>query len=132
MTALREPATALANWYQLRKSGGRVLAIYGLSPAAPPPGRSGGHELDLFHRHYNPATLAELAAFHLLDHRPLVDAGTAAGFREVTTTALETLRGWETSPGSDLPYALVGYRPLHHWPALVVLTRVDGSIRRPG
>lgn len=43
-------------------------------------------------------------------HDRLLTAASMAGFESVTVTALTMVRGWETSPGSHLPYALVGYR----------------------
>jgi hypothetical protein len=56
-------------------------------------------------------TRSALPAMQLRSHEPLVQAAAAAGFQPITITALETLRGWETSPGSDLPYALAAHRP---------------------
>jgi hypothetical protein len=64
----------------------------------------------LFERHYSPETREELTAMYLTDHRSLVTAADAAGFREVEVIPLEMVRGWETSPGSSLPYALTGTR----------------------
>ena len=108
---LREPTTAFGNWYHLLRPGGWVLALYGLAPTtSSDDADSDDHELDVFQRHYNRDTQAHLPAMHLADHDPLFEAAAAAGFCDVTTTALEALRGWETSPGSNLPYALVGYR----------------------
>ena len=111
---LREPGKAFRNWYELLSPGGRVVAIYGLSPAGsvPPPDTDDtGPEPNLFERHYTPGTQAVLPAMHLSDHESLRQMADAAGFRDVGVTPLEMVRGWETSPGSDLPYALVGYRP---------------------
>jgi SAM-dependent methyltransferase len=112
---LREPETAFRNWYELLSPGGRVVAVYGLSRAAEPgpPQASGGpsQEPTLFERHYTPETQAALPAMHLSDHEPLLRAAAAGGFRDLSARALEIVRGWETSPGSELPYALVGYRP---------------------
>ncbi len=111
---LREPETAFRNWYELLRPGGRVVAIYGLAPSPqdpPAPDTDATNEdVHFFERYYTPETQAALPAMHLSDHEVLVRAATAAGFRDVRTTALEMVRGWETSPGSNLPYALIGFR----------------------
>jgi SAM-dependent methyltransferase len=107
---LREPVTAFRNWYQLLRPGGRVLAIYGLAPAAPLDAGNDGPEPGIFERYYNHETQAELPAMRLADHAPLLEIATAAGFHNVTISTLDMLRGWETSPGSDVPNALVCYR----------------------
>lgn len=111
---LREPDRAFRNWYELLSPDGRVVAIYGLSPATQseqlPDADDPSAEAALFEVHYTSETRAALTAMHLSDHEPLLQAAASAGFRDVSTTALDIVRGWETSPGSDLPYALVGYR----------------------
>lgn len=107
---LREPVTAFRNWHHLLRPGGRILAIYGLAPAAPHDTADADSEPGPFERYYNHETQAELPAMRLADHSPLVEIATAAGFRNVTVSTLEVLRGWETSPGSDVPNALVCYR----------------------
>lgn len=93
---LREPERAFRNWWTLLRPGGRVVAIFGLAPAGGPP-EAGP---------YTPQTRAQLPAMHLTDHEFLRRAATAAGFGEVRVTPLNSLKGWETSPGSELPYAL--------------------------
>jgi len=113
---LRQPELAFRNWYKLLSPGGRMVAIYGLSAAArsePPPdagAEDSGQEPTLFERHYTPETREELTAMYLTGHEPLVTAADAAGFRDVAVIPLEMVRGWETSPGSDLPYALSATR----------------------
>lgn len=88
------------------------MAIYGLSAAEQPDGPA--PEVDdapaLFSRHYTSETRAALPAMRLFDHEPLRRAAEQAGLVGVTETPLERVKGWETSPGSDLPYALVGHR----------------------
>lgn len=109
---LRQPELAFRNWHKLLSPGGRMVAIYGLSAAAgpePPPDadpEDSGHEPTLFERHYTPQTRQELTAMYLTGHQSLVTAADAAGFRDVEVIPLEMVQGWETSPGSDLPYAL--------------------------
>lgn len=115
---LREPETAFRNWYELLRPGGRVVAIYGLAPSRPDFPALDTHgpdeDLDFFDRYYTPETQAALPALHLSDHEVVVRAATVAGFHHVRTIALEMVRGWETSPGSTLPYALVGFRTSGH------------------
>lgn len=112
---LREPERAFRSWYELLCPGGRVVAIYGLTPSlqdAPPPDNDASNQdRNFFERHFTAETQAALPAIHLSDHGLVLRAATAAGFRDVRTTALEMVRGWEVSPGSDLPYALIGFRP---------------------
>jgi SAM-dependent methyltransferase len=113
---LRQPQLAFRNWHKLLTPGGRMVAIYGLPAAAgsqPPPGadaKDSGHEPTLFERHYTPETQQELTAMYLAGHEPLVAAAGAAGFHHVEVIPLEMVRGWETSPGSDLPHALSATR----------------------
>jgi SAM-dependent methyltransferase len=113
---LRQPQLAFRNWYKLLTPGGRMVAIYGLSAAArtePPPdadAKASGQEPTVFERHYTPETRKELTAMYLTGHESLVTAAGAAGFRDVEVIPLEMVRGWETSPGSDLPYALSATR----------------------
>lgn len=113
---LRQPELAFRNWYELLSPDGRMVAIYGLSAAAgpePSPGaaaKDSGQEPTFFERHYTADIREELTAMYLADHQSLVTAADAAGFRDVEVIPLEMVRGWETSPGSDLPYALSGTR----------------------
>ena len=113
---LRRPELAFRNWYKLLAPGGRMVAIYGLSAAAglelPPDAgaKDSGQEPTFFERHYTPDVREQLTAMYLADHQPLVTAAEAAGFRDVEVIPLEMVQGWETSPGSYLPYALSGTR----------------------
>jgi ubiquinone/menaquinone biosynthesis C-methylase UbiE len=113
---LRQPDQAFRNWYKLLAPGGRMVAIYGLSAAAGPElppdagAKDSGQEPTFFERHYTPDVREQLTAMYLTDHQPLVTAAEAAGFRDVEIIPLEMVQGWETSPGSYLPYALSGTR----------------------
>jgi SAM-dependent methyltransferase len=113
---LRQPELAFRNWYKLLAPGGRMVAIYGLSAAAAPEpprdadGKDSGQEPTFFERYYTPDVREQLTAMYLADHQPLVTAAEAAGFRDVEVIPLEMVQGWETSPGSYLPYALSGAR----------------------
>ena len=71
-------------------------------------------QIAAFERYYTPEPQAKLTAMHLIDHDYLLQVAAAAGFRDLRTIALEMVQGWETSPSSDLPYALVGYRASRH------------------
>jgi SAM-dependent methyltransferase len=108
---LREPGTAFSNWHALLRPGGRVVAIYGLDPS-PVVEPAQGEEPGLFERHYTSETRTALPAMRLRDHDSLRRIAERGGFVDVTVTALEEVRGWETSPGSDLPYALIARRPV--------------------
>lgn len=66
---------------------------------------------NIFTQHYTPATRVALEAMQLSRHDRLLSAAQAAGFDDIHVVALDVVQGWETSPGSDLPYALVGQRP---------------------
>lgn len=113
---LRQPELAFRNWYKLLAPGGRMVAIYGLSAAAGPDplpaaaAMDSGREPTLFERHYTAEIREELTAMYLADHQSLVTAAESAGFRDIEVIPLDMVRGWEISPGSDLPYALVGTR----------------------
>ncbi len=109
---LREPATAFANWHRLLRPGGRVVAIYGLADRPPRPADpdQDAEPTGLFPRTYTASVRAALPAMALTAHGPLVWIAKDAGFVGLTTSPLTVVRGWETSPGSVLPYALVGRR----------------------
>lgn len=107
---LREPVTAFRNWYRILRPGSRVVAIYGLAPAAPASDADAESGPGLFERYYNQQTQADLPAMRLADHALLLDIAASAGFRDATISTLDGLRGWETSPGSQVPSALACYR----------------------
>lgn len=111
---LREPAAAFRSWHRLLRPGGRVVAIYGLGPAEADEPEQTETAVEgstgLFERHYTKETRAALPGMRLVDHAPLIRMAEASGFVDATVTSLEAVRGWETSPGSELPYALVGHR----------------------
>lgn len=65
---------------------------------------------NVFTEYYTPATTAALPAMRLDTHDRLVAAAHSAGFGDIEIVALETVHGWETSPGTQQPYALVGHR----------------------
>lgn len=112
---LREPDAAFRNWRTLLRPGGRIVAIYGLAAdsveTSAPRDELANERTGLFERHYTSETRTALPAMRLQDHDLLIRMAERAQFVDVTVSPLEVVRGWETSPGSDLPYALVGTRP---------------------
>lgn len=105
---LREPARAFANWHMLLAPGGRAICIYGVNPEpgdpTPPPDQQ---KADIFSGHYTPQVQTLLPAMRLPDHQPVVRMATAAGFDDIEIVELESVKGWETSPGAFQPYALI-------------------------
>jgi SAM-dependent methyltransferase len=76
---LREPATAMTNWRNLLRPGGRLVAVDGFwftgqddEGAAPP----------LFAQHYTSATMAELPLMHVGRPAPILEMLSAVGFVE--------------------------------------------------
>lgn len=114
---LREPGLAFRNWHTVLRPAGRVVVIYGLADRPEPERTEPEQRTGPFHRTYNDEVRAALSAIELDDHGPLIELAAAAGFTDVTVRPLPRLRGWETSPGSQLPYALVGHRPDASGPA---------------
>lgn len=108
---LREPGRAFTNWHALLAPGGRAISIYGINPEGgdPPPDQE-GVEADLFSTHYTPAVQALLPAMHLPGHEPVTRMATAAGFDNIEIVKLESVTGWEASPGAFQPYALIAHR----------------------
>ncbi|MEQ4209765.1 class I SAM-dependent methyltransferase [Actinopolymorpha sp. B9G3] len=110
---LRELETAFRSWQTLLRPGGRVVAIYGLGTGPmdeSPAQESAEKPMGLFQRHYTAETRNALSAMRLQDHSLPIRMAQRAGLVDVTVSSLELVRGWETSPGSDLPHALVGHR----------------------
>jgi ubiquinone/menaquinone biosynthesis C-methylase UbiE len=75
---LREPAKAMANWRNLLRPGGRLVAVDGFWFTGPddstvPP---------LFTQHYTSATTAELPLMHIDRPDPILEMLAAAGFAE--------------------------------------------------
>jgi SAM-dependent methyltransferase len=84
---LREPATAMANWRNLLRPGGRLVAVDGFwftgsDPSTVPP---------LFAQHYTSATRAELPLMHIGRTDPILDMLSAAGFVELTAESCPEL-----------------------------------------
>jgi SAM-dependent methyltransferase len=75
---LREPAKAMANWRNLLRPGGRLVAVDGFwftasDESTVPP---------LFTEHYSSATMAELPLMHIGGPDPILEMLSAAGFVE--------------------------------------------------
>ena len=87
-----------------------LSAAAGPQPPTDADPEDSGHEPTFFERHYTKKTRQELTAMYLTGHQSLVTAADAAGFRNVEVIPLKMVQGWETSPGSDLPYSLSATR----------------------
>ena len=99
---LREPANAMANWKQLLRSGGRLVAFDGSWFAD-------WNDSDvpaLFVEHYTAATRRELPFMHLDRPEPILTALAAAGFVDVAVEPRP-----ELSLGGGVPYLITATRP---------------------
>ena len=99
---LREPARAMANWNQLLRSGGRLVAVDGFwfsdwdDGEAPAP----------FVQHYTPDTRHELPLMQLDGPEPILGMLAAAGFIDVAAEPRPDL-----DVGSGVPYLITATRP---------------------
>ena len=99
---LREPEKAMANWWELLRPGGHLLAVDGFwfAPSdagdAPPP----------FAEHYTSATREELPFMYLDRVDPIVDRLRAVGFVDVTAEPRP-----ELALDSGVPYFFAAKRP---------------------
>jgi SAM-dependent methyltransferase len=99
---LREPAKAMANWKQLLRSGGRLVAVDGFwftdwkDSGAPA----------LFVEHYTADTRRELPFMHLDRPEPILEMFAAAGFIDVAVEPRPELR-----LGGGVPYLITATRP---------------------
>jgi len=99
---LREPADAMANWRELLRPGGRVVAVDGLWFTK-------WDENDvptLFAEHYTESTRGELPFIHLDSPEPVVRMLTAAGFTDGEATFRPDL-----ALGDGVPYIITATRP---------------------
>ena len=92
----------MANWRQLLRPGGRLVAVDGFwftewnDGDAPAP----------FGEHYTAATRSELPFMHLNAPEPILEAVTAAGFVDAIAEARP-----ELDLGSGVPYVILASRP---------------------
>lgn len=99
---LRDPALAIANWRQLLRPGGRLVAEDGFwftkwnDDEAPP----------LFAEHYTAGTRAQLPFMHLDGPEPILTALSAAGFVDVDATPRPDL-----DVGAGVPYLITASNP---------------------
>lgn len=99
---LREPALAMANWRQLLRPGGRLVAVDGFwftewnDGEAPP----------LFAEHYTADTRAQLPFMHLGGHEPILAVLVAAGFVDVNASSRPDL-----DLGAGEPYVITAINP---------------------
>lgn len=99
---LREPATAIANWRELLRPGGRLISVDGFwftdwdEGDVPPP----------FAEHYTADTRSELPFMHLDGPEQILSVIAAAGFKGATAQPRPDL-----SLGSGTPYLITATRP---------------------
>ena len=102
MWTLREPVSAMANWRELLRTGGRLVAVDGFwftdwdDADVPPP----------FAEHYTAETRGELPFMHLDSPQAILDALTAAGFTDLDAQARPDL-----SLGVGVPYLITAISP---------------------
>ncbi|KAA8886235.1 class I SAM-dependent methyltransferase [Nocardia colli] len=106
---LREPERAFVNWHALLASGGRAVCIYGVnSEAGGPPVDQ--RKAELFAGYYTREVQSLLPAMRLADHEPVIRLANGAGFDDVEIVELESVQGWEASPGAFQPCAIIAHR----------------------
>jgi SAM-dependent methyltransferase len=99
---LREPARAMANWTQLLRPGGQLVAVDGFwftewdDEGVPA----------VFAEHYTADTRRQLPFMHLDGPEPILKLLTAAGFREVAAEPRPDL-----SLGGGVPYLITATTP---------------------
>ena len=101
---LREPETAMGNWLELLRPGGRLVAVDGFwftdwDEGTVPP---------LFAEHYTAATRSELPFMHLDDPGPIIEMLRAVGFTEVAAEPRPEL----ALDGGGVPYLFSAKREL--------------------
>jgi SAM-dependent methyltransferase len=99
---LREPARAMANWRQLLRPGGRLVAVDGFWFTD----WNDGDVPAVFAEHYTADTREALPLMHLDGPQPILGMLTAAGFIDV---AVETRP--DLSLGAGVPYLITAIRP---------------------
>ena len=98
---LRQPARAMANWRELLRPGGRLVAVDGFW-------FTGGSDSDLpplFAEHYTAETRAELPLMHLDEPEPILSALSAAGFVDPVAEPRPDL-----ALGAGVPYLITATR----------------------
>ena len=99
---LREPASAMANWRELLRPGGRLVAVDGFWFTS----WDDGDVPALFAEHYTADTRGELPFMHLDRPEPILRVLTAAGFVDVAAEPRPDL-----SLGGGVPYLITATRP---------------------
>lgn len=99
---LREPASAMANWRELLRSGGRLVAVDGFWFTQ----WDDGEVPPLFVEHYTADTRGELPFMHLDGPEPILSVLTAAGFVDVAAEPRPDL-----SLDGGVPYLITAVRP---------------------
>jgi SAM-dependent methyltransferase len=99
---LREPARAMANWRQLLRPGGRLVAVDGFWFTD----WDDGDVPALFAEHYTADTRGELPFMHLDGPAPILTALAAAGFIDLAAEPRPDL-----SLGGGVPYLITATRP---------------------
>jgi SAM-dependent methyltransferase len=99
---LRQPATAMANWWTVLRPGGRLVAVDGFWFTD----TEQGEVPPLFAEHYTADTEHELPFMHIDRPEPILDMLTAVGFLDVSAE-----RRPDLALGDDAPYLFTATRP---------------------
>jgi SAM-dependent methyltransferase len=106
---LREPETALRDWRESLRPGGRVVAIDGFWFREPPE-PSEPDEVGLFDRYYTKETRAALPAMSLASPAPVAALFARAGFSDVAVSDLAAVHALAADPPSPEPWYVVTAR----------------------
>lgn len=109
---LREPETALRNWRELLRPGGRVVAIDGFwfrESEAPSEVATSEQpqEVGLFERYYTKETRAALPAMSFASPAPVIALFERAGFSNVEVSRLAAVHALAEHPPSAEPWYVV-------------------------
>lgn len=86
---LRDLPRAFTNWKRALRPHGRLVAIYGLGSALPPPGPA----REFFDRFYSSEVQAAIPSLHAMDHDLLKEAAEHAGFNSIEFADLPVPEG---------------------------------------